>query len=115
MCMYQKLFYPRRHTSIWDSRVGLEVTSGSGLVVPENSDFGCPTVKGNSDFGSDQSPSLAQFLVQKTETPESQMNWVPCGWKSMPSETVFNEKKINLLAESSSFAGYVWFTAEIQR
>ncbi len=39
-------------------------------------------VKGNSDFWSDQSPCLAHVLVQKTETPDSQMNWVTCGWKS---------------------------------
>ena len=41
--------------------------------------LGLTRVKGNSDFRSDQSPSLAQLLVLKTESPESQMNWVPGG------------------------------------
>ena len=33
--------------------------------------LGLTRVKGNSDFGSDQGPSLAQLLVQKTKIPKS--------------------------------------------
>ncbi len=63
----QYIFIPRRH--IWDSR-----GSGSGLLVPENSDFGMTTVKGNSDFGSDQSPCLAYLPVYWNLRPQS-LKW----------------------------------------
>ncbi len=45
------------------------------------------TAPHNSDFGSNQSPSLAWLKVQKTETLESQMNWDPQGTGVLKGES----------------------------
>ncbi len=73
MIHVQKVKFPEG--ILFETPVSLDLDFSSQI----NQTLGLIRVNGNSDFGSIQSPNLAQLLVHKTDTPESQMNWVPHG------------------------------------